>query len=152
MSDPPSIGLRIREARQRKGWTQDQLAQAVDVSRSAVAQWETGRAGQVTGNLTRIATVLDVGVEFLTHGDDKRSPMLATQGNELALLRLYRECAPDDQDLLLRMARRLAAMAMPKRGGAGGRGPVAVATEPVAGVPELPVVTEPGQGGDVEPT
>ena len=111
MSDPTSIGLRIKEARQAKGWTQDQLAQAVEVTRSAVAQWETGRAGQVTGNLTRIAAVLDVGVEFLTHGAEKRLPAVATQGDELALLRLYRECTPDDRQLLLRMARRLAAMA-----------------------------------------
>ena len=83
-------------------------AMAVGVSRSAVAQWETGRAGQVTGNLTRIAACLEVGVEFLMHGEDKRAPMQATQGDELALLRLYRECAPEDRQLLLRTARRLA--------------------------------------------
>ena len=111
MTDPVSIGQRIRDARQAKGMTQDQLAQAVDVSRSAVAQWETGRAGQITGNLTRIAQVLDVGVEFLMFGADKRAPAAAGQGDELALLRLYRECGPEDRQLLLRMARRLALMA-----------------------------------------
>ena len=54
MSDPVQIGERIRAARQERGWTQEQLAEAVGVSRSAVAQWETGRAGQLTGNLSRI--------------------------------------------------------------------------------------------------
>ena len=58
MSDPVQIGERIRKARQDRGWTQEQLAEAVGVSRSAVAQWETGRAGQLTGNLSRIAEVL----------------------------------------------------------------------------------------------
>ena len=87
---------------------QDQLASIVGVSRSAVAQWETGRAGQVTGNLTRIAASLDIGIEYLMSGDDKRAPTEARQGDELALLRLYRECAPDDRQLLLRTARRLA--------------------------------------------
>jgi len=108
MTDPTSIGQRIQQARRTKGMTQDQLAQAVDVSRSAVAQWETGRAGQVTGNLTRIAAVLDVGVEFLTHGADKFAPATTGQGDELALLRLYRACDPDDRQTLLRLARRLA--------------------------------------------
>jgi transcriptional regulator with XRE-family HTH domain len=108
MSDPKIIGARIRDVRQERGWTQDHLAGIVGVSRSAVAQWETGRAGQVTGNLTRIAACLEVGVEFLMHGEDKRAPMQATQGDELALLRLYRECAPEDRQLLLRTARRLA--------------------------------------------
>jgi transcriptional regulator with XRE-family HTH domain len=109
MSDPAQIGARIRTVRRERGWTQDQLANAVGVSRSAVAQWETGRAGQVTGNLTRIAATLDVGVEFLMYGDEKRAPTEARQGDELALLRLYRECSPEDRQLLLRTARRLAA-------------------------------------------
>jgi transcriptional regulator with XRE-family HTH domain len=111
MSDPAQIGTRIRHARRERGWTQDQLAHAVGVSRSAVAQWETGRAGQVTGNLTRIAAILDVGVEFLTHGEDKRGPLQAGTSDELALLRLYRECSHEDKQLVLRTARRLAGKA-----------------------------------------
>lgn len=108
MSDPVHIGERIRAARQDRGWTQEQLAEAVGVSRSAVAQWETGRAGQLTGNLSRIAEVLSVGIEHLTHGREKRANLQAGTGDELALLRLYRECAPEDRQLLLRTARRLA--------------------------------------------
>lgn len=108
MSEPAQIGARIREVRQERRWTQDQLAQAVGVSRSAVAQWETGRAGQVTGNLTRIAASLDVGVEHLMYGSDKRGPSAVRQGDEMALVRLYRECTPEDRQMILRMARRLA--------------------------------------------
>ena len=108
MSDPSQIGARIKDARQERGLTQDQLATAVGVSRIAVAQWETGRAGQITGNLTRIAASLDVGVEYLMYGSDKRAPAEARQGDELALLRLYRECTPADRQLLVRIARRLA--------------------------------------------
>ena len=108
MSDPSHIGARIKDVRQERGWTQDQLASVVGVSRSAVAQWETGRAGQITGNLTRIAASLDVGVEYLMYGTDKRAPAEVRQGDELALLRLYRECAPEDRQMLVRLARRLA--------------------------------------------
>ena len=113
MSDPTQIGIRIRDVRQQRGWTQDHLASIVGVSRSAVAQWETGRSGQVTGNLTRIASCLEVGVEFLMYGSDKFAPLEATQGDELALLRLYRECAPEDRQLVLRMTRRFAKAAAP---------------------------------------
>ncbi len=109
MSDSQAIGDRIRQARQDRNMTQEQLADAVGVTRSAVAQWETGRAGQVTGNLSRVAAVLGVGVEHLMFGGDSAAPQRATRGDELALLRLYRECAPADQQLLLRTARRLAA-------------------------------------------
>ena len=109
-SDPGQIGARIKDVRQERGWTQDQLAVAVGVSRSAVAQWETGRAGQITGNLTRIAANLEVGVEYLMHGNDKRAPAEIRQGDELAMIRLYRECTPEDRQMLLRMARRFAAV------------------------------------------
>ena len=108
MSDTRAIGARIRAARQDQGWTQDELANAVGVSRSAVAQWETGRAGQVTANLTRVAAALGTDVEHLMYGRDKLAPGQIGSGDELALLRLYRECAPSDRQLLLRTARRLA--------------------------------------------
>ena len=108
MSDPVQIGARIRDARQDKGWTQERLAASVGVSRSAVAQWETGRAGQLTGHLSRIAEVLDVGIEHLTHGRTRRAPSHSGSGDELAVLRIYRELPPDDRQLLLRTARRLA--------------------------------------------
>jgi transcriptional regulator with XRE-family HTH domain len=110
MSNPTEMGIRIRDVRRERGWTQDQLANAVGVSRSAVAQWETGRAGQVTTNLTRIAEALEVGVEYIMYGDDKRAPAEARMGDELALLRLYRECSAEDRQLLLRTARRLVAI------------------------------------------
>jgi len=108
MNTPHDIGTRIRATRRDRGLTQDELADQVGVSRSAVAQWETGRTGQVTGNLSRIAGVLEVNVEYLMYGDDKRAAGEVRQGDELALLRLYRECEPEDRQMLLRTARRLA--------------------------------------------
>nr|WP_294507204.1 helix-turn-helix transcriptional regulator [uncultured Rhodopila sp.] len=107
MSTTSDIGARIRARRRDSSLTQDEFARRVGVSRSAVAQWETGRTGQVTGNLSRIAAALGVGVEYLMYGDDKRAPAEARQGDELALLRLYRACDPDDRQFLLRAARRL---------------------------------------------
>ncbi len=108
MEQPEQVGERIRAVRREHGWTQDELANAVGVSRSAVAQWETGRAGQLSANLSRVASVLGVGVEYLLHGDNKLAPRQASSGDEWALLRLYRECTPVDRQMLLRMVRRLA--------------------------------------------
>ncbi len=108
MENAEQVGQRIRDVRKERGWTQEALATAVGVSRSAVAQWETGRSGQLSANLSRIASSLDVGLEFLLHGIDKHAPLQAGSGDELALLRLYRECHPGDRQVLLRLARRLA--------------------------------------------
>lgn len=101
-------GMRIREARRAAGLTQEDLARSVGVSRSAVAQWETGRSGQVGGNLARIAAVLRVSVEHLLTGGAPDGGAAAENGQEHALLRLYRSCGEDDRAFLLRMAVRLA--------------------------------------------
>ena len=102
-----SLGERIAGLRRERGLSQAGLAAAMGVSRSAVAQWETDRAGQVTSNLSRIAQVLDVSIEVLLHGEAARGPQGLT-GDELALLRLYRACSTEKRSELLRAARRLA--------------------------------------------
>lgn len=115
------LAMRIREARQRRGLTQDQLAGAVGVSRSAVAQWETGRSGQLTSNLAKVGAALGIDIAALIDGvhPSERAPSspwisdrLSAEfgnmtGDEIALLRLYRSCPPPDQQILLTTARRL---------------------------------------------
>lgn len=103
------IGVRIREARQAAGLTQAELAELVGVSRSAVAQWETGRTGQVGTNLTRIAEVLGVAAGHLLEGSRVEASPL--EGTEVALLRLYRNCSAEDRAFLLRTAVKLARLA-----------------------------------------
>ena len=102
-------GARIRAARQTLGMTHGDLAAAVGVSRSAVAQWETDRAGQVRGNLSRVAAVLRVSLAYLVDGDAEREQDGAAEDAvERALLRLYRTCSEDDRAFLMRAAGRLA--------------------------------------------
>ncbi len=100
-----SVGERIATWRRERGMSQSALAAATGVSRSAVAQWETDRAGQMSGNLSRIARALDVSVEILLHGAGAAEGLT---GDELALLRLYRLCDADARAEVLRNARRLA--------------------------------------------
>ncbi len=100
-----ATGERIRAARLARGMTQADLARAIGVSRSAVAQWETDRAGQIRGNLARIASVLGISVGHLVSGDTAEDRV--DTPDALALLRLYRTLTPDDRQLLLRTAVRL---------------------------------------------
>ena len=53
-----STGDQIRAARERKGWTQQQLADALDVSRGTVRNWEAGT--QPRNATSRIEQVLDI--------------------------------------------------------------------------------------------
>lgn len=107
-SAPLSAGARVRVLRRARGMTQSDLADAIGVSRSAVAQWESGRAGQATPHLRRVADVLGVSVDHLLGPDASAAPIAMT-GDERALLSLYRTVASSDRQLLLLLARRLAA-------------------------------------------
>lgn len=106
-----SVGERIAALRRERGLSQAALAAATGVSRSAVAQWETDRSGQVRGNLSRIAAALDVSVEVLLHGAAARGGEALT-GDELALLRLYRICPPAVRATLLRDVLQLTRLSM----------------------------------------
>ena len=109
--DLEAVGRRIRTERERCGLTQADLAIRVGVSRSAVAQWETGRSGQVGGNLARVADALQVSIGHLLLGEvgspSTREHGADLTGNERALVGLYRACRPEDQGLLLQFAHRL---------------------------------------------
>jgi transcriptional regulator with XRE-family HTH domain len=107
-SPDETVGARIRAARAVRGMTQADLATEVGVSRSAVAQWETERSGQVRGNLSRIAAVLGVSVSHLLQDGLAAGEPGPENATETALLRLYRACADDDRAFLLRTATRLA--------------------------------------------
>ena len=99
---------RIREARRSLGLTQDELARRVGVSRSAIAQWETDRTGQVRANLARVAAVLGVSIGYLITGESDAGRIVVETADERALINLYRQIREPGRSELLRSARRMA--------------------------------------------
>lgn len=55
----------IKTLRDNLGMTQDQLAQKLDVTQGAVAQWEAGLSKPEIGRLPKLAKVLGVTVDDL---------------------------------------------------------------------------------------
>lgn len=106
--DDLGVASRIRHSRQALGLTQEELARRIGVSRSAVAQWETDRTGQVRANLTRVAAVLGVSAGYLLAGEQNRASLTAEGADERALLNLYRSLKEDERAELLRVAHGLA--------------------------------------------
>lgn len=60
---------KLQELRKRKGLTQEELAQALYVSRTAVSKWESGRGYPNLDSLKAIALFFDVTVDSLLSGD-----------------------------------------------------------------------------------
>lgn len=62
------LGTRIKAARERKEWSQYELARQSGVSQSAIAKIETGARSRPSGDiLQKLAQALDTTVEVLLH-------------------------------------------------------------------------------------
>ena len=60
-----AIGARVKQERQSRGWTLDQLAESAGVSRRMVVNVEQGAANPSVGTLLRISDALGVGLPAL---------------------------------------------------------------------------------------
>ena len=60
-----TLGEKIREARKGCGLSQEQLAEKMAVSRSAVAKWETDNGLPDVNNLKGLAALLGVSIDYL---------------------------------------------------------------------------------------
>ena len=65
-----NIGDKLRKARQALGQTQEQVAQAVGVSRQTISNWETGRSLPDVLSVIRLSDLYDVNLDQLLKGDD----------------------------------------------------------------------------------
>ena len=56
---------RLKEARQEKGWTQKQLAEAINTTDDSIFSWEKGRSQPSIELLRKLCKVLDVSSDYL---------------------------------------------------------------------------------------
>ncbi len=68
-----TFGEKLKEARKEAGLSQEQFAEKMNVSRSAVAKWETDKGMPDVNNLKIMAQLLSVSVDYLLDEDEKIS-------------------------------------------------------------------------------
>lgn len=80
-----AIGVRVRQERQSRRWTLDQLAQAAGVSRRMLVNVEQGAANPSVGTLLRISDALGVGLPALVEAPEPMPVKVTRQGAGAAL-------------------------------------------------------------------
>lgn len=63
-----SLGENIARLRAQKNWSQEELAQALDVSRQSVSKWETDASVPDLDKLVKLGEVFGVSLDELVHG------------------------------------------------------------------------------------
>ena len=100
------VGQRVAKARRNRGWTQEQLAEAIGIEPVTLSRWETGDRALSLSTLAAVAARLEVSLgDLLDVGRPVPEPDHAP--DEAELLRLYRNLPNSKRDIILRLARDL---------------------------------------------
>ena len=94
------IGQRIKEARRKKGWSQERLSEEIDVAVPYISRVERGDQINLK-RLAQISTVLEVRLEYLITG-------VVTQDKNYLDRELYEtliKCTPEKQRLIYNIAK-----------------------------------------------
>ena len=67
-----TLAEKLKEARRQSGLSQEQLAEKLSVSRSAIAKWESGKGMPDVENLKAIAKLLNVSVDYLLNDGEAK--------------------------------------------------------------------------------
>lgn len=81
---------KLQLLRRGKGLTQEALAQALSVSRQAVAKWEAGQAFPDISNLIEISNLFHVTVDYLVREQDCAASPIEVQRDDLQQLISFR--------------------------------------------------------------
>ena len=95
--------LRIGEAREARGWTQAQLAQAIGTTQQTVQRWESGQTDPKITQVEAISNALGITMSFLLGIDEPRkvdSPTLL----ERELLAKFRAMDSQGRAMLIEQA------------------------------------------------
>ena len=94
------IGERIKEARKNKGYTQEKLAEEIDVAVAYVSRLEKGFPINLK-RIAQISQVLDVSIEYLLSGTVPKSDNYLNKDFEEILER----CSPEKLKLIYNIAK-----------------------------------------------
>ena len=78
-----SLGNRIKTARERAGFTQNQLADKIGISRAAIARYESGEIEPRLKNLAAIAECLKVSADYLLNVNTSEASGFSAKAEEL---------------------------------------------------------------------
>lgn len=94
ISPGTDLGQRMKILRKAAGMTQQQVADALGVSRPAIAFWETGREGSARKHIPKLAALFGVDPEIFLTGYVQADIPLIVSPDECDMIKLYRMLDP----------------------------------------------------------
>lgn len=101
-----NVGDRLREARRKKGFTQDSLASSIGVSRGVITNIEHGKTIPQSLVIHAICNALSINEEWLLQGIGKMEGLSDTQKQSFILSEIYESAkllSTEEQEYILNM-------------------------------------------------
>ncbi len=101
-----SIGDRLREARRKKGFTQESLASSIGVSRGVITNIEHGKTIPQSLVIHAICNTLSINEEWLLHGTGDMEGLSDIQKKSFILSEIYESAkllSAEEQEYILNM-------------------------------------------------
>ena len=103
-----AFGARLRQVRNDRKWTQEQLAEAADLDVVTVSRYETGDKALSIATVAVLARKLGVGVADLLDLDRAPPEPPPIDPEESEIVRLVKAVPPERRELARRLLRELA--------------------------------------------
>jgi len=78
-----AIANRLKQLRQERGWSQEQLARKADIHQKQISSYERGKTLPSTAVLIRFAETFDVSLDYLAFDTEGKSTPLDVSDREL---------------------------------------------------------------------
>lgn len=96
-----TLGEKLKDARKQAGLSQEQLAEKLAVSRSAVAKWETDKGIPDVANLKAISKLLNVSIDYLLDDGEAGSPIQLKEAIDLNNYEVTGKCRVKEDAVVL---------------------------------------------------
>jgi transcriptional regulator with XRE-family HTH domain len=84
-----TIGEKIRKLRKEKGWSQNQLAQKIDINTRNISLYESGKATPSSETVQKLANLFNVSTDYLFNNEPEN---IASMGiKDKSLISLFEE-------------------------------------------------------------
>jgi len=97
------FGKRFREIRKKRGYTQDKIAEIIDLEPQSISKIESGKNFPLLSNLEKIAASLNIGLEEFFNYEHKKSNAYRRK----ELLNIYDNMSEEERERLYRIAKAL---------------------------------------------
>lgn len=103
-----AIGSRLQEERKRCGMTQNQLAEALGISKRTQANYESGSSDATASYLSNVAVQFNFDVPYILTGERTTLALDSLDEVEDRIVQQYRSIPADDQRAIRRFVKAMA--------------------------------------------